>query len=77
MPKDYIFISTNNALQNLGGSPVDRVTERGNLSVQSPTIGQLNAALSSGTVHEDEPVERAFGENVRQAAGVVRRVLGS
>jgi hypothetical protein len=44
--KQQVFITTNNAFQNLGAAPIRSANAIGNLSVQNPTIEQMNAAMT-------------------------------
>jgi hypothetical protein len=70
-------ILTNNAFQNLGTAPLTRANMVGNLSVQNPTVEQMNEAITmvpewSPPVTPEEP---AFGVHAREAVDVVRRIL--
>jgi hypothetical protein len=55
---------TNNSTQNLGQSQYDRANMVGNLSVENPTIEQLNAALTGAQTPggTEDGIEPAFGE---------------
>jgi hypothetical protein len=75
MPNLRTLITTNNALQNLTGGSFDRANERGNLSVQDPTVEQLNAAVTGSVKSNEGETEAAFGEHVREAVDVVHRAL--
>lgn len=70
------LITANNNAQNLGQPQYDRANMMGNLSVENPTIEQLNAGITSAqTPSSEDEREPAFGEHLREAVGVVRRVL--
>jgi hypothetical protein len=49
----------------------------GNLSIENPTVAQLNTAVSGcATRLPDNSVDPAFGEHVKEAAHVVKRLFG-
>jgi hypothetical protein len=52
------LITANNSVQNLGEVRHDRANALGNLSVENPTIEQLNAGIQ-GAVTSSEPFESA------------------
>jgi hypothetical protein len=73
MPQPLII--TNNSFQSNTDS--DRSYAIGNLSVENPTVEQLNEAISLGcqwapTAPANEPI---FGQHIRQATEVVRRMF--
>jgi len=69
------FIITNNSFQNLGSSLPDRVNMIGNLSVEKPTVEQMNEAISigqpiaAGGESKDDP---PFGKHIREAVQIVK-----
>lgn len=70
-------ILTNNSLQNLGTATLTRPNMVGNLSVEHPTVEQMNEAISqgqNGSLQRDRG-EPAFGVHIRQAADVIRRMV--
>lgn len=63
-----------NAAQNQGEQYRPNIV--GNLSVEAPTVAQLNAAISGSQMPQVvDRVEAPFGEHAREAADVVRRVF--
>ena len=69
-------INVNNTFQF--NAPQGSVNALGNLSIENPTVEQLNAAIASSQVQpidEDESDEPLFGVHIREAIGAVRRVL--
>ena len=72
------LITTNNSTQNLGQPEYDRANMVGNLSVENPTIEQMNAGIAGAqtpSASTEENREPAFGEHIREAVGVVRRMF--
>jgi hypothetical protein len=72
------FITANNSLQNLGEGPFERANALGNLSMNKPTVAQMNAAMTEGGEISDNaqnPPEPPFGEHIREAVGAIRRIL--
>ena len=74
------LITANNPLQNLGERPLQNANAVGNLSIGSPTIEQMNAAITTSgqipvnTEHCPAP-EPLFGEHAREAANVIRKIF--
>ncbi len=71
-------ITVNNSLQNLGEIPLERPNALGNISLLNPTIEQMNAGMTgSGEAadrRQNQP-EPPFGEHLREAADVLRRIF--
>ncbi len=53
--KQQLTITANNSFQNLGSVEYRGPNEVGNLSVTSPTVEQMNAAIGAASVHENSP----------------------
>ena len=70
-------ITANNSAQNLDQGEYTRANMPGNLSVENPTVEQLNAAISWGQMPGGQAVdnEPAFGEHIREAVETVRRIV--
>lgn len=75
MDNQKINISINNAFQNSVDVPIDRLYELGNLSINNPSVEQINAAITSGMTSNVAPTEPAFGEHIREAVSTLRRVF--
>jgi len=71
----YNMITGNTEHQNIGSSVNDRSAEVGNLSVENPTIEQMNASFF-GASQTPTDVEPAFGVHIREAVGTVRKLFG-
>jgi hypothetical protein len=71
------LITAMNCSQNLNQPEIIRVNMLGNLSVENPTVEQLNAAITHGETSRRlaDAVEPAFGEHVREAVDTVRRIF--
>jgi len=69
------IITTDNRLQNMGNTPPDKPNADGNLSVENPTIQQVNVAIRSNGVVAMEEHEPLFGQHIREAAGAIRRLI--
>ena len=64
-----------NAPQNINQIAYDRPNMVGNLSIEFPTVEQLNAAISAGQSPQVNYAEPAFGEHIREAVDAVKRVF--
>jgi hypothetical protein len=72
------MITGNTEHQNIGSPVNDRSVEVGNLSVENPTIEQMNASFfgASQTQTAQTDAEPIFGAHLREAAGTVRKLFG-
>jgi hypothetical protein len=76
--REQQFITTNNTFQNIGSTPIHSPNALGNLSVQNPTVEQMNAGISDQLRPSDDvqdQSERLFGEHIREAAATIRRIF--
>jgi hypothetical protein len=65
------LITANNSVQNLGEMHHDRANALGNLSLENPTIEQLNAGIQGAGTSSAPPEpssKAAFGERIREAS---------
>ncbi len=65
-----------NTPQNMGQREYDRPNMVGNLSIESPTVEQLNAAISGCQTPQAKSVEPAFGEHATEAVNTLKRIFG-
>jgi hypothetical protein len=73
-----LSITVNNWYQYIGSPDAGKLNSLGNLSVENPTVEQLNKAISAGqnvARGDAERPEPVFGEHIREAADAVRRIL--
>jgi hypothetical protein len=70
--RQQLVITTNNAFQNLGSAEFPRANSVGNLSIERPTVEQMNAAI--GVVMTRTPIQpdAFFGTHVREAVAIVK-----
>ena len=72
LTKQLITITTNNAFQNIGSPDFARLNDIGNLSVESPTIEQMNRAIGAAMPPRKEEDTAIFGTHIREAVAIVR-----
>ena len=66
------WITANNSSQNIGPLDSDRPNALGNLSVDNPTVEQLNAAFAVNRPATETAPEPFFGTHIREAVAIVR-----
>lgn len=71
------LITATNSVQNLGQPEYNRANMMGNLSVENPTVEQLNAGIFGSQMPSKQAVidEPAFGEHIKEAAETIRRIF--
>jgi len=71
------IITTSNSYQSIARAKMMQVNVVGNLSIENPTLAQMNDAILAGSsIRTDrERSEPLFGQHIREAAGAVRRLF--
>ena len=67
-----LTIITNNPFQNMGSFEYTRPNDIGNLSVNSPTIEQMNRAFGVTFVEKKREPAAIFGTHIREAVAIVK-----
>ena len=79
MLNNQFRVIVNNPFENIGQGDLNRASELGNLSIERPTVQEMNNAVAGGselrTVGNEDTVEPAFGEHLREAADAFRRMV--
>ena len=65
-------ITTNNALQSISSPTYSRSNDIGNLSVEKPTIEQLNAAIGANAITRNSESDPTFGTHIHEAVAIVK-----
>lgn len=82
MYADQWIITANNSSQNIGPLDSDRPNALGNLSVENPTVEQINAAFAASAAVTETKTEcksksePLFGTHIREAAAIVKDWVG-
>jgi hypothetical protein len=70
--RQQLTITTNNAFQNLGTAEFPRANAVGNLSIERPTVEQMNAAIGVSESTASRAPDAFFGTHVREAVAIVK-----